>query len=294
LGDKIGYDYSWIGARLNSEQIKELEITNRNQSILSMMVKKEFTGPINDARDWFNNGLAPIVTPNTRIKKYNYRNYLLNPDAGIDCKKFFIEQMQKADFQISNFRISEEERALSDKELKLNKELSRVFEENGLSFQYNDIIKDVRLLLKHQTETDSYEIDIEYESLGTQRYFEFIGLLCDLIFKDRVLTIDEIESSLHIDLIIHLIVTFLRNSKRGQLVFTSHNTALLNERDILRRDAIWITDRKPDGSTMLSSVSDFKIRKQHAIDRLYRKGLLGGAPNLGSTFLDGNYEKTEN
>ncbi|HLW10003.1 MAG TPA: AAA family ATPase, partial [Fermentimonas sp.] len=148
----------------------------------------------------------------------------------------------------------------------------------------------------HLSDKESYVLEFENESFGTQRYFEFIGLMCELIHKNRIVSIDEIESSMHIDLQLHFIETFLRNSRKGQLIFTSHNTALLNEREILRRDAIWITDRKPDGSTSLTSVSEYPVRKEHAIDRLYRKGYLGGIPSLGSTLLenaDENYEKKE-
>lgn len=293
IGENISYVYNWIGAELSNEQRKELEITNRNQSIISMMVKKEFSGPIPNAREWFRNRLDPIVTPDTRLFPFNKKNYLVTSKSEIDYKKFFIEQMINADFQINDFRVTEAERELSDRERQLNKALSKVLEENGLSLPISDKVNETSLFFQHQTENGSYEIDVEYESLGTKRYFEFIGLLCELIFKNRIVPIDEIESSLHIDLLIHFIVTFLRNSKRGQLLFTSHNTALLNERDILRRDAIWITDRNPDGSTEISSVSDFKVRKEHAIDRVYRKGLLGGTPNLGSTIVDGDYEKTE-
>lgn len=102
------------------------------------------------------------------------------------------------------------------------------------------------------------------ESMGTQRYFGLIGILLELIYKNRIVPIDEIESSLHIDFIIHYITTFLRNKRKGQLIFTSQNTALLKEKDILRRDAIWITERNEDGSTSLTSVSEYPVRKEHS------------------------------
>jgi hypothetical protein len=86
---------------------------------------------------------------------------------------------------------------------------------------------------------------------------------------------------LHIDLIIHFITTFFRKESRGQLIFTSQNTALLKEKDILRRDAIWITERNDDGSTSLTSVAEYPVRKEHSRESIYRKGLIGGLPNLG-------------
>ncbi|MDI3504494.1 MAG: hypothetical protein PWP64_1430, partial [Candidatus Cloacimonadota bacterium] len=112
-----------------------------------------------------------------------------------------------------------------------------------------------------------------------------------LIFKNACIPIDEIESSLHLDLIIHFLISFLKNSERGQVLFTSQSTALLSDKFLARRDCIWITDRKPDGSTALTSLWDYPVRKEHAIDKLFRKGLIGGKPLLGSTDIEIEHKK---
>jgi len=54
----------------------------------------------------------------------------------------------------------------------------------------------------------------------------------------------EIERSMHEDLIKYFLATYLSNSNESQLVFTSQNTSILNMNDLIRHDAIWITDRK--------------------------------------------------
>jgi AAA15 family ATPase/GTPase len=110
--------------------------------------------------------------------------------------------------------------------------------------------------------------------------------LYGLIRLPLTVFIDELDSSLHPDLVVHFLHMFLKNSKAGQLIFTTHNQSLLGEKDIARRDCIWITERKSDGSTELSNVWDYPVRKEHSIESLYKKGFLGGKPFLGSIDIE--------
>jgi hypothetical protein len=94
---------------------------------------------------------------------------------------------------------------------------------------------------------------------------------------------------MHPELIKHFILTFLENSPSSQLILTTHHTALLEERDILRPDAIWLTQKRPDGATELYSVAEFNtnvLRKSSSIANAYRIGKLGAKPNPGSIFLE--------
>jgi len=200
--------------------------------------------------------------------------------------------LKRADFFIENFTIGKKKIPIA----KLPLELRALIEINNAKQEDDNQQKEITALIKeftHKTPSGTYVLDYNLESMGTQRFFGLIGFLFELLYKNRIVPIDEIESSLHIDLIIHYITTFLRNKSKGQLIFTSQNTALLKEKDILRRDAIWITERNEDGSTSLTSVSDYPVRKEHSIESIYRKGLIGGLPNLGSTLL-GSKDDTKN
>lgn len=286
------YSYDWRGAEFrNKEQKNKLEILLHNQSILSGIGGFRYSGPIQEARNWFRETLAPIVKPRTSLMSYNINNYLSNMKSDLDYLSFFVERLQRADFMISSLEVKEREITFKDIPIEVRNLISKREGKKSDS----DTVKAISLLSTHKTPEDSFVLDFDEESAGTKRYFEFIGLMCELLHKNRIVPIDEIECSMHIELQLHFIETFLRNVKGGQLLFTSHNTALLNERDILRRDAIWITERNPDGSTKLTSVSDYPVRKEHAIDRLYRKGFLGGIPNVGSTVMEhgDEYKKKE-
>ena len=134
----------------------------------------------------------------------------------------------------------------------------------------------------------------EVESQGTLRYYSFAGLLYLLIKKSKAFLIDELESSLHPDLFQHFLLSFLVNSKESQLIATTHNREILNNKDIFRNDVIWITDKdNEDCATVLYSLTDFDtyvIRDTTNILNAYKLGKLGGTPNLGSYYININDE----
>ncbi len=92
---------------------------------------------------------------------------------------------------------------------------------------------------------------------------------------------------MHPDLVRHFIYTFLRNSSKSQLIVSTHNTDILSNSDDIRKDVVWFTDKKSDGSTDLYSLADFpEIRKNMSYLKAYKSGKLGAVPNLGSTLID--------
>ncbi len=126
------------------------------------------------------------------------------------------------------------------------------------------------------------------------RYYGFAGIL-SLLLKDSIaFPIDELEASLHPDLFIHFILSFLVNSKESQIIATTHNREILNNKDIFRNDVIWFTNKTETCSTELYSLSDFDssiIRDTSNIYNAYKIGKLGGVPHLGDYYIDISHEK---
>ena len=60
----------------------------------------------------------------------------------------------------------------------------------------------------------------------------------------------------------------------GQLIFTTHDTQLLNEKDILRPDEIWFVDKRK-GASVLYSYNDFKEHHTISPFRGYNEGRYG-------------------
>jgi len=272
------YSYKWTGAEFSTQQMDAMNLLLQNRTVISGVGSFQYSGPINVAREWFAKRLMPIVNPKTELFLHCMDNYLLRKEPNIT--RFFIDQLQKADLNIEEIRAYQHKIHLGQipEPARSNMIKQGTVSLNATVVNAEVIVRD--LTIKHITQGQSFELSYNDESMGTQRYFGIIGLLLELL-ASKIILIDEIESSLHNDLLIHFISSFLKNSAGGQLIFTSHNTALLNEKEIIRRDCVWITDRKEDGSTELTRVSAYPVRKEHALDSLFKKGLIGGKPNLG-------------
>ena len=124
-------------------------------------------------------------------------------------------------------------------------------------------------------------LPLRAESLGTQRLFALAGRLLDVLEHGRVLVVDELGSSLHPNIlraIVELFVDPEANRAGAQLVFTTHDTNLLDQ-GLLRRDQYWFTEKGRDGATTLYPLTDFKPRKGvEPLEKNYLKGRYGALP----------------
>ncbi len=112
--------------------------------------------------------------------------------------------------------------------------------------------------------------------------------------RQIVIPIDELESSLHPDLFVHFLLSFLVNSEGSQIIATTHNREILNNKDIFRNDAVWFTDKTDTCATELYSLADFDssvIRDTSNVYNAYKIGKLGGVPNLGDYYINPGNEK---
>ncbi len=137
--------------------------------------------------------------------------------------------------------------------------------------------------LTHRGEGEPVTFGLEDESDGTQTWFRLIGPAFAALRLGRVLLLDEIDASLHPRLSARLIEIFQdpqTNSRGAQLVFTSHDTSLLNS---LNRDEVWLTERAPNATTRLIGLADFRgerVRKSLNLERAYLQGRFGAVPEV--------------
>jgi uncharacterized protein len=138
----------------------------------------------------------------------------------------------------------------------------------------------------HQTITgDRVAWRFEEESLGTQRLFSFAYSMVIILAEGGLVLFDELGTNLHPKITAYIIQLFQNpktNPKGAQLIFTSHDNTL-QRNQLLRRDQIWFTEKKPDQSTDLYSLADFKVRNDLAIDKAYLDGRFGAVPFLPET-----------
>ncbi|RPH33338.1 MAG: ATP-binding protein [Bacteroidales bacterium] len=261
-------------------------LTINNSSVFSAFSKANVEKSLfNDVFNWFKENFMQIVQPNTDL--FGWTSSRIEKDDL--CKSFVLEVLQKADFNISSIEIDEEEIPL-DEELENKISGMNMPEELKEEILQKKMLKAKDISFQHKTKLMEKNLPRRLESNGTMRYYGLGGVLNRLVSFNTILCIDEIENSLHYDLVSHFIKTFLMNSTYSQLLFSTHDINLLNE-DFLRRDTVWFVDKNEYGSSELYSLLDFKLHKNLSPYNAYKVGKLGAKPNLGEIILSEHGKK---
>lgn len=278
-----------FGSKIKKEKAFEKSLESNtlwNNTVLGGFLKTNIESKeLKDVTDWFSNYLKAVIFTKTQLDNYVTRR-IENSEIN---KSTLINILKKADFNISDIQIND------DKEVPEN--ILKVLSAFDLSADTMEKIKNTplkRIEFEHTIKGKKYFLPIKTESQGTQRYYGFAGLLTMLISGSNAIPIDELEASLHPDLFIHFLLSFLVNSKNSQIIATTHNREILNNKDIFRNDAIWFTDKNEYSSTELYSLTDFDskvIRDTSNVYNAYKIGKLGGVPNLGDYYIDISNEK---
>lgn len=145
----------------------------------------------------------------------------------------------------------------------------------------NPIVSTVHQLVDNSGILKRYSLLLGQESIGTQRFFSRIGLWIEAIDCGAVLVVDEIEASMHPLLTRHLIEMIQDqtiNQNHAQLIFTTHDTGLLDLK-LLRRDQIWFAEKDEKSmQTDIYALTEFSPRKEENIARGYLQGRYGAIP----------------
>ena len=141
-------------------------------------------------------------------------------------------------------------------------------------------------LLHDVPDGSAAELDLREESQGTQAIFALAGPWLDTLNNGYVIAFDELHGNLHPSLVRFLVSQFQDprvNTNGAQLVFTTHETAILSQ-DEFRRDQIWFCDRNERQETSLFPLSDFRPRKDvENLERAYLAGRYGAVPFIRSS-----------
>ena len=117
------------------------------------------------------------------------------------------------------------------------------------------------------------------ESSGTQEFFHMMLTILNIIRGNKVLLIDEISSGLHVKLVEYILNLF-HQSESAQLIFSAHNTNLLNMKKI-RKDQVYFVNKRDDGSSDLYSLFDYKdFRETMDAEKAYLQGRFDAIPYI--------------
>ena len=121
------------------------------------------------------------------------------------------------------------------------------------------------------------------ESSGTQEFFHMMLTILNIIKGNKVLLIDEISMGLHVNLVEYILNLF-HQSESAQLIFSTHNTNLLNMRK-LRKDQVYFVNKRDDGSSDLYSLFDFKdFRENMDAEKAYLQGRFDAIPYIDDSY----------
>jgi hypothetical protein len=159
----------------------------------------------------------------------------------------------------------------------------RLVESDGRDAWLSALGETRRPQLMHRVRGQGLLFELSEESAGTQTWFELIGPTLTALSAGRVLLVDEIDASLHPRLSARLLELFQdpeTNPHGAQLIFTTHDTSLLN---FLNRDEVWLTEKNAGGATTLTALAEYggdKVRRSLNLERAYLQGRFGAVPEL--------------
>jgi len=139
-----------------------------------------------------------------------------------------------------------------------------------------------RTILTHRTALGEAEFDFQEESEGTKNLIGFwlpwgVRSLSSFTKENRILVVDELDSSLHPEIVASLVTKHIKSDAPVQLIFTTHDTHLMDAK-LLRRDQFWLTERDANGATQLRSIHDFEGRESEDLEKRYYEGRYRGLP----------------
>ena len=238
---------------------------------------------LNDVYEFFFSGLQNTLNPRDSLA-FNVKNELRNDKDG-KKKRFLLQLLKASDFNIVDMTLNENEESITpEMEKAINS--APIPEEAKIEMLKRGTIKHDDILFRHTGEEGEYELHEGLESAGTHRFLGMSIVLYYVLHENNFIPVDEIETSIHYELLSYFIKLFLANSEgSSQLLMTTHDINLLNE-DFIRRDVVWFTDKSKEGATQLKRLSSLGLHKTMNPYNAYKQGKLVDLPFLGSVYLE--------
>ena len=258
--------------------------TINNCSVLAAFGKSNVERTkLNDVYDYFANQVKDVLAPGMFLSSYIKSH--IDRDENGDLKKFVLNFLKASDFNIEDVVLHEEEELITP-ELEQLIQSAPIDKEAKAEMLRKGKITNTELTFKHKAGDKVYELSEGLESNGTMRFLGMAVILNFLLKTNRFVPIDEVETSIHYELLAYFLKVFLANSNgTSQMLLTTHDINLLNE-DFIRRDTIWFTDKDELGETKLLRLSSLGLHKNLSPYNAYKQGKLVKLPFLGSQYIN--------
>jgi len=279
----------------NFKEGKQLKDNNVRDNALFLSVVAEFNGEKSlQILNWFFYDFEMLSSLKSDDFKHQTTIALENQEHS-DYKEKIIQLIKKSDtgiFDLKSQKISMDEFIRLENKFNLDNQLLKNFleEVSGDNLDDEDASKVMTIHMQydeHHNVTKFKPFDLSFESEGTQRLLALSAPLILTLEKGSTLLIDELDNSLHTELVEAIIKLFNSketNPNNAQLIFTTHDTNLLNQ-ELFRRDQIWFTQKDIYGASELYSLVEYgkgKTRDDLALEKNYLSGKFGAVPHIES------------
>ena len=266
-----------LGPNLKGEKQRITDLTRPNALFLSVAASLN-QKQLSTVYAWFRNRLrivADLPWPRRGVTMGEFTVRQASHDDAF--KERIVELLRAVDVGIEDLTV--ERRTLEESDLP--DDLQPAMRKQLMSSELE--LFRVHTLHRAQDGTPVW-FDLADESAGTQALFELLGPWLDTVEAGLVVLVDGVFSNLHPMLTRHLLTWFhitpRTSNAPAQVVMTTHDTSLL-DRELLRRDQIWLLEKNAAGAAQLYPLLDYKPRKDEALQRGYLLGRYGGLPFLG-------------
>ena len=186
--------------------------TINNCSVLAAFGKSNVERTkLNDVYDYFAKQVKDVLAPGMLLS--GYVKSRLDKDETGDLKKFILNFLKASDFNIEDVVLHEEEELITP-ELEQLIQNAPIDKDAKAEMLRKGKITNTELTFKHKVGDKVYDLSEEYESNGTMRFLGMAVILNFLLKTNRFVSIDEVETSIHYELLAYFIKVFLANSNR--------------------------------------------------------------------------------
>lgn len=213
-------------------------------------------------RFFLNTFLLDLVSLNSTSIEYNFNKY----------KKVILKALEICDSDICDIKLRHK---------KVTQPVAVGHDDQGVSLELRTVDA-IDFKTCHKIDP-SIQFDMERdESDGTQRLFAILNRMLDVVSNNKSLMLDEFDRQLH-TLLADFLIDLVHASPQSQLLFTSHNTNLI-DMDRFRKDQIIFVNKKADGATEVYSLYDFRdFRDTMDAEKGYIQGRFDAIPYVTSS-----------
>lgn len=238
-------------AKLSQAEIEVMSMNClRNMSVLAVLKKVNIAVPyLDNMRRWIDMRMLPLQCGAFSSLSQETKKHIAD---SAEFREYLMLFAKEADFNISDIKIQK---------------MAALF---GHTVQNEAGVQD-------------YVLPEACQSTGTKRMVELESLIYTQLKRQAFLCVDEIEASMHPNLMEYMLAKFINTpDNQSQLLVSTHYDPILKDiDDIFGKDSVWFTEKGKDGNTALFSLTDFKgLNKLSSIHRAYMNGQFGALPNV--------------